>query len=129
MLDGNASEVWRAPDDADAWRGEPSVSPVYPASKPMSAPEMRDAVGAALRVLARDPAAREDPLPRDMVAEQQLMDWAQVSPLRTSLCAWDTAATGFLIIDRPGQDSTFAVVSAPPPAKNDAVYHRWQKLR
>ena len=60
------------------WRGESSVSPVYPASKPMSAPEMRDAVGAALRVLARDPAARNDPLPRDMVAEQQLMDWAQV---------------------------------------------------
>jgi RecG-like helicase len=78
MLDGNASEVWRAPADADAWRGEPSVSSVYPANKPMSAPEMRDAVGAALRVLARDPAAREDPLPRDMVAKQQLMDWAQV---------------------------------------------------
>ena len=77
-LDGNTSEVWPAHADADAWRGEPSVAAVYPACKPLTAPEMRDAVGAALRVLARDPAAREDPLPGDMVAEQQLMDWAQV---------------------------------------------------
>ena len=76
-LDGNSSELWPAPADVDAWRSDGDVAPVYPASKPMSAPDMRDAVDAALRVLARDAAAWQDPLPADMVAEHELMDWAQ----------------------------------------------------
>jgi len=77
-LDGNSSELWPAPADVHTWRSEGDVAPVYPASKPMSAPEMRDVVDAAMRVLARDAAAWQDPLPADMVAEHELMDWAQV---------------------------------------------------
>ena len=56
------------------------MAPVYPASKPMSAPEMRDVVDAAMRVLARDAAAWQDPLPSDMIEEHELMDWAQACP-------------------------------------------------
>ena len=77
-LDGNSSELWPAPAVVEAWRSEGDVAPVYPASKPMSAPEMRDVVDAAIGVLARDAAACQDPLPADMVAEHELMDWAQV---------------------------------------------------
>lgn len=74
-----ASEVWvLAPGEEPRW-DETSVASIYAAKKPLTAAaDVKAALGLALEVIKRDPAATVDPVPERLRVQHGLMDWAQV---------------------------------------------------
>lgn len=75
-----ASEVWALGPGAPEVRWEEtSVSSIYAAKTPLKlAADVRSALGMALEVIRRDPAATVDPVPERLVQQHGLMKWEQV---------------------------------------------------